>query len=96
MRLASNATISCRQQTGGLSVTWNFIPLDSSRIIILLRDKHYNFLQQGNEQTLLIVNVTAAHAGKYYCEKLSALGSCITDKSALTIFSKLPSIYVIV
>jgi len=89
VKLTSNATITCRQQASNLNVAWNFVPPNSTHASVLFPSEHYSFLQ-GDGQTLLIVNVTAADAGKYFCERLN-WPSCITDYSTLTIFSKLPS-----
>ena len=43
---------------------------------------------QNGEQYLVIVNVTAEDAGKYFCEKVNP-PPCGSDYSTITIFSKL-------
>jgi len=89
VKLGSNATISCHQQTnfpGTVSYSWYFTPANSSTLdsFVVLPDQH--LIPQAN--TLLITNVTTNEFGSYSCERLNP-PSCTTNRSILTLFGKL-------
>ena len=87
VRVNANASLSCHGPANAVYL-WFWIPTNTEIPLGIFFDDHY--LSQNNG--LLISNVTAEDAGKYFCEKVNP-PDCSSDFSTLTIFGKLSLIY---
>ena len=87
-----NVTIECRQKAGlpNGAYAWNVILTNQSSALAILsgNDEHYHYPQNS---MLMILNITTEYAGEYFCEWITQTDSCISNKSAITIYGKLLS-----
>ena len=90
-----NVTIECHQKPGlpPSAFLWHIIPTNLSSARVIFGTEQYNRARI-QDNILMILNVTAKYAGKYFCESITQTGSCITNKSVITIFGKSSSLHV--
>ena len=84
-----NVTIKCHdhQQAGlpDVGFGWNVVLTDRSTTTVVFADGEHYVIQNN---ILMILNITTEYAGKYFCERITQMGSCISNKSDITIFGK--------
>ena len=94
VKLNTNANISCRGPAANTVFQWYRIPVDELiPLTVFTTGPHYQGASQGNDQYLVIVNVTAGDAGKYFCEKVNP-PVCGSNYSTITIFGKSLLVYI--